>query len=446
MSQHVEGRAERAQADLLVRGARIWGREGLWDVAVADGRYAEIAAAGQRPSGRAVEIRAADLGRLAAGGPREVDAAGRLLAPAFVDPHIHLDKVLVAADVRPNRSGTLREAIEILWERKAAYTVEDSVRRAGQVIESAVLTGTTRMRTHVDVDTVVKLRALDGVAAARERYAGLVDLEIVAFPQEGILRDPGAADLLRAAVTAGADLVGGMPHNEASPEDSRRHVETCFEIATAHGRDIDMHVDETDDPASRTLEILADLTLAHGYAGRVTAGHTCALAAYPDDYARRVIDKLARAGVHMVTNPATNLMLQGRHDRQPVRRGITRVKELLAAGVNVAMGQDCVQDTFYPFGRGDMLEIALITAHAAHLSLPDEIETVFRMATTNAARLLRIPDYDVAAGHRADFVLLDAPTAAEAIRLQAPRRLVVRRGRIVAETLTEHRVYPGGGG
>ncbi|MBI2466761.1 MAG: amidohydrolase family protein [Candidatus Rokubacteria bacterium] len=412
--------------ELVVRQARVWGRVGLWDIAVVGGRYAEIAPA------------------VRARGTREVEAGGRLLAPAFIDPHIHLDKVLVAEDVRPNRSGTLREAIEILWERKAAYTVEEIVRRAGQVIESAVLTGTTRIRTHVDVDTIGQLRPLEGVAAARERHRDLVDLEIVAFPQEGIVRDPGTAELLEQAVKAGADLVGGMPHHEGSPADSRRHVEICFEIAAQHDRDIDMHVDETDDPASRTLEILADLTLANGYQGRVTAGHTCALAAYPDDYARRVIDKLARAGVHMITNPATNLMLQGRLDRQPVRRGITRVKELLEAGVNVAMGQDCVKDTFYPFGRADMLEVALITAHAAHMSLPHEVETVFAMGTTNAARVLRIADYAVEVGNRADFLLLDASTPAEAIRLQAARRLVVRHGRVVAETVSEQRLHRGG--
>lgn len=412
--------------ELVIRQAGIWGRAGLWDLAVDGGRYAEIAPA--------VTVR----------GAREAEAGGRLLTPAFVDPHIHLDKALVAEEVRPNRSGTLREAIEILWERKAAYTVEEIVRRAGRVIESAVLTGTTRMRTHVDVDTIGELRPLEGVSAARERYRDLVDLEIVAFPQEGVVRDPGTEELLAQAVAAGADLIGGMPHSEASPADSRRHIEICFEIATRYDRDIDMHVDETDDPASRTLEILADLTLANGYQGRVTAGHTCALAAYPDDYARRVIAKLGRAGVHMITNPATNLMLQGRLDRQPIRRGITRVKELLEAGVNVAMGQDCVKDTFYPFGRADMLEVALITAHAAHMSLPLEVETVFAMATTNAARVLRIADYAVEVGHRADFVLLDAPTPAEAIRLQAPRRLVIRHGRVVAETFTDQRLHRGG--
>lgn len=413
--------------ELLVRQARIWGREGLWDVGVAGGRYAEIAP------------------RLDIRGAQELEAEGRLLAPAFIDPHIHLDKVLTAGSLRPNRSGTLREAIEILWGSKANSTVEEIARRSGQVIESAVLTGTSRLRTHVDVDTIGKLRPLEGVLAARERYRDLVDLEIVAFPQEGIVRDPGTEALMREAIRMGADLVGGMPHNEVSPEDSRRHIGICFEIATQHDRDIDMHVDETDDPASRTLEILADLTLARGYEGRVTAGHTCALAAYPDRYAREVITKLARAGIHMITNPATNLMLQGRLDRQPVRRGITRVKELLEAGVNVAMGQDCVQDTFYPFGRADMLEVALITAHAAHLSLPHEIETVFAMATTNAARIMRIPDYGVEAGRPADFVILDAPTAAEAIRLQAPRRWVVRRGRLVAETMTERQLYRGAG-
>ena len=412
--------------ELLVRQARIWGRERLWDVGVAEGRYAEIAP------------------RLAVAGPQELAAEGRLLAPAFIDPHIHLDKVLVAGEVRPNRSGTLREAIEILWERKARCTVEEIVSRAGRVMEAAVLTGTTRIRTHVDVDTIGKLRPLEGVLAARERYRDLVDLQIVAFPQEGIVRDPGTGDLMREAVRMGADLVGGMPHNEASPEDSRRHLEICFEIAAGHGRDIDMHVDETDDPASRTLETLADLTVAHGYEGRVTAGHTCALAAYPDRYARKVIGKLARARIHMITNPPTNLLLQGRLDKQPIRRGITRVKELLEAGVNVAMGQDCVMDTFYPFGRADMLEVALITAHAAQMGLPHEIETVFGMATTRAAAVLRLADYGVEPGCAADFVILDAPTAAEAIRLQAPRRWVVRRGRVIAETVVAQKLHRGG--
>ena len=333
---------------LIIRNLRPWGERGHRDLAVINGRFAVVT-----------------HGMAAA---RTIDAEGRLAIPGFVDPHVHLDKVLISQSVRPNKSGTLAEAIEIIWERKRQYTVEDVAKRAGQVIESAIGNGVTHIRTHVDVDTIGGLRPLDGVALARSRYKDFIDIQIVAFPQEGILRNPGTEALMWKAMERGADLVGGMPFNENSYADSVRHIEIAFEVARKFNADIDMHVDETDDPQARTLEVLAEKTIDNGWQGRVTAGHTCALAAYPDDYAAVVIDKVAQAGIHMIANPATNLMLQGRLDHQPVRRGITRVKELLERGVNVSFGQDCVCDTFYPFGRDDPLEIAFLMAHAAHMS------------------------------------------------------------------------------
>jgi cytosine deaminase len=341
---------------------------------------------------------------------------------------------MINKDVRTNVSGTLTEAIEIIWEKKRTYTIDDIVARAGSVIESGLAHGITWIRTHVDVDTIGGLRPLEGVIAAREKYRDLIDIQIVAFPQEGILRDPGTEDLMWQAMEMGADVVGGMPFNEGGPDDSRRHIEIAFEIARKYDADIDMHVDETDDPNARTLEMLADQTMDNGYEGRVTAGHTCALAAYPDEYARAVIEKARQARLNMITNPATNLMLQGRLDHQPKRRGITRVGELLAAGLNVSFGQDCIRDTFYPFGRDDPLEVALITAHAAHLSQPDEIEQLFAMPTVNAAQLLRLTDYGLDPGKAADVVIIDTTDATEAIRLQSPRRWVIKRGRVVAET------------
>ena len=401
-------------AQILIRNLRPQGEEKTIDLAVIDGRFAE-----PTPDLEA---------------DRVIDAEGRLTVPGFVEPHIHLDKVMINKDVRTNVSGTLTEAIEIIWEKKRAYTVEDIVRRAGAVIESSVANGISWLRTHVDVDTIGGLRPLEGVMAAREKYRDIIDIQIVAFPQEGILRDPGTEDLLWQAMEMGADVVGGMPFNESSPEDSRRHIEIAFDIARKFDADIDMHVDETDDANARTLEMLAEQTIEQGYEGRVTAGHTCALAAYPDEYARSVIDKARRARLHMITNPATNLMLQGRLDAQPKRRGITRVGELLAAGLNVSFGQDCVRDTFYPFGRDDPMEGALLVAHAAHLSQPAEIEQVFAMATVNAAKVLGLTDYGLEPGAVADAVIIDAPDAAEAIRLQAPRRWVIKRGRVVAET------------
>lgn len=409
--------------DLVLRRCRLRGVEGLRDIAVAGDRIV------------AVEEEFPDRGA------EELDAAGRLTLPAFIDPHIHLDKTLIAEVVRPNVSGTLSEAIEIIWEKKAAYTVEDIVERATRTIESAVLAGTTRLRTHVDVDTIGKLTPLKGLLEVRRRCADIVDLQIVAFPQEGILKDPGCEELMYQAMELGADVVGGMPANERTPDDSRKHIDICFRIAKQFNADIDMHVDETDDPFYRTLEMLADKTMEEGYQGRVTAGHTCALAAYDDHYASYVIEKVKAAGIHMITNPATNLMLQGWLDRHPKRRGITRVKELLEAGVNVAFGQDCVKDTFYPFGRGDLLEVALITAHAAHMSLPHEIELLLDMPTVNAARILGLRDYGLAPGNRADIVVLDCTTAQEAIRLQATRAYVVRAGKVIATTSCQRKLF-----
>jgi len=402
--------------DLLIRNARIVGQKDQKDIGIEAGNIVKI-------------------GKVARRARRTIDAKGMLTSPAFIDPHIHLDKVLIADELGPNVSGTLQEAIELIWERKRKYTISDIKRRAGEVIRMAAVNGTTRMRTHADVDTVGGLMPLKGLLATRRAFKRLMDLQIIAFPQEGILRDPGADELMRKAMELGADIVGGMPHHERSHEEAKRHIDIAFDIAREFDADIDMHVDETDDPNSRSLEYLAEKTIADGYQGRVTAGHTCALAAYPDDYAREVIHKVKLADINMVTNPVTNLVIQGREDMQPIRRGITRVKELLAAGVNVTFGQDCVDDAFYPFGRADMLEVALITAHAAQLTTPAEIETVFKMMTTNAARTLGVlDDYGIALGKRADLVILDAKSPKDAIRRQGDRRYVIKGGRVIAES------------
>ncbi len=286
----------------------------------------------------------------------------------------------------------------------------------------AILNGTLRMRTHVDVDTVGGMKPLKGILALREKYKDVMDLQIIAFPQEGIIKDPGCEQLMWDAMEIGADIVGGMPAQEDSPEDSKKHIEICFDIAEKYNADIDMHIDETDDPFYRTLEMLADETIKRGWEGRVTAGHTCALAAYDDHYANFVIQKVKLAKINVITNPVTNLMLQGRHDKQPIRRGITRVKELLDAGVNMSFGQDCIKDTFYPFGNADMLQVGLITAHAAQMSLPQEIEIIFDMITYNAAKILRINNYGIEVGNDGDFVILNTDNVKDAIRLQ-PERL-----------------------
>ena len=282
----------------------------------------------------------------------------------------------------------------------------------------------------------VDSRPLQGLISARDRYKGLIDIQIVAFPQEGILKNPGTEQLLERALALGADAIGGMPFNENSLMDSWRHIEIAFALARKFNVPVDMHVDETDDPGARTLEMLADQTVANGWQGRVTAGHTCALAAYPHNHATTVIQKVKEANITMITLPVTNLVLQGRLDPEPRRRGITRVKELLQAGVNVTFGQDCVRDTFYPFGRADPLEVAAITAHAAQMTQPHEIETVFDMCTRNAARACNFADYDFGLDTAADVVVLDARTPTEAIVMHSDCLLVIKGGHLLAETKT----------
>jgi cytosine deaminase len=404
---------------LIVKNAKLRDRDALVDIAVDGGKIVEIS------------------GQISAQAEEVIDAGGALVTPSFVDPHIHLDKVNIFDVVRKNVSGTLKEAIEIIWDKKRVYTTEDILERSEDVLLKALKNGTLAMRSHVDVDTIGGLKPLEGVKALREKYQHVMDLQLVAFPLEGIMKDPGCEELMWEAMRQGADVVGGMPANENSPDDSREHVRICFDIAEKFDADIDMHVDETDDPFYRTLEMIADEALKRGWIGRVTAGHTCALAAYDDHYAQYVIEKCAKAQVRFITNPVTNLLLQGRLDKQPIRRGITRVKELMEAGLLVSFGQDCVKDTFYPYGSADMLQVANVTAHAAQMSLPPEIEAVYDMVTTTAAEIIKLDDYGLSVGKKANLVVVNAKDARDAIRLTPERLYVIREGKVVAKTTVQ---------
>jgi cytosine deaminase len=349
-----------------------------------------------------------------------VNGGGGLLLPAYVDTHVHLDKALIR-DQLVEHDGTLRGAIEAIHAAKRGYDVEDVRHRARSVIESSVLTGTTRLRSHVDVDTIGGLVPLEGVLAAARDCADIAEVQVIAFPQEGILRDPGAAELMVEAMERGATVVGGMPHWEQGEDDQREHVRFCFDLARRHDADIDMHVDETDDGSVRTLAMVVDETERHGWQGRVTVGHVCALAAADDEYADAVIAGCAQAGITVVSNPVTNLVIQGRGDRGLVRRGTTRVRELMAAGVPVAFGEDCVQDGFYPFGRGDLLEVALVSAHAAHLASVEEQHLALAAVTTVPAGAWRLgAAYGVAPGARADLQLLENDPGVDANALARP--------------------------
>jgi cytosine deaminase len=381
--------------------------------------------------GKIVALHEDDL----AAGQVAIEANGAMLSPAFIDPHFHLENALLNDAV--NTSGTLREAINIYAEIKRNMSRENIVNRATRALRMAVANGTLWLRNNVDIDQIAQLRLLDAICEARARFAGVIDVQIVAFPQLGLARNPEAVDLMWQAMTRGATVVGGMPHGERDMDDAARHIEIAFEIAKAYDADIDMHVDETDDPYWHSLELLADKTIEMGYQGRVTAGHCCAMAAWDDALAARVIEKVRRAEVNICTNAPVNLLLQGRGDRQPVRRGITRVRELLDAGVNVTCGQDDMMNMFYPFGRMDMLEVAKFVAHAAHLSSPAQIQAAFDMPRYNAARVLRLPEYAVSLGAAANLVLIPAASAAEAVARQPVRSYVIRHGQILAHNLMQ---------
>ncbi|MFO7681964.1 MAG: amidohydrolase family protein [Chloroflexota bacterium] len=368
-------------------------------------------------------------------GVKEIDAGGGLISPAFIESHFHLENAYLWEGMI-NQSGTLHEAIELYAQVKHDLTVEDMVRRAGRVVRTAVSHGTLWLRSHVDIDHIAQLSILAGVAAAREAYKDIIDIQLVAFPQLGLTRNPEAVDMMWQALENGCDLVGGMPHGERDMADAARHIEIAFEIARKFNVDVDMHIDETDDPYWHTLELLADKTIETGWQGRVTAGHCCAMSAWDDKMAARIIEKVRQANIHVITNAPINLMLEGRGHPHPKPRGIARVKELLEAGVNVVCGQDDIQNMFYPYGKMDPLEVALITAHAAHMGAPAEIQAAFDMPRYHAARLWGLEDYGVEVGAAANLVVLDAQSNVEALRRQPDRLYVIRQGRIVVETKT----------
>jgi cytosine deaminase len=412
--------------DLVIRKARVRSEKHLVDIGVTGDR---IEAVGLDLAGTARE---------------EIDAAGCLVTPGFVNLHLHADKSLLGEVMRPNLSGTLPEAIEITNDFKRGYDPEEVAHRAGRVLEAGVQNGTTFFRLFADVGTIGGLRAAQGLLLARERFRDLCQIQVVAFPQEGILRDPGAAELLEEAITQGCEVVGGLPWYEYTDADAREHIDICFALARRHGRDIHMLVDDTDDPNSRSLEYLAWKTMREGFQGRVAASHCGAMAAYNDVYAAKVIDMVATAGITVSVNAHINLVCSGRIDREPRRRGIARVKEMLARGVNVISSQDDVNDPYYPFGKPDQLEVALMMAHTAQLTLPHELEQVFDMITTNAARAARLDDYGIAPGRRADLVVVDAPSVHEALRTQPLRRHVFKDGQEVARaTLARELRKPG---
>jgi cytosine/creatinine deaminase len=402
-------------ADLLLRNVTLPdGRSGL-DVLVSGGRIDNVAP------------------RINAGAAETVDAEGCLLTPPFVDAHFHMDATLSFGLPRVNASGTLLEGIALWGELKPTLTQDAIVQRALAYCDWAVARGLLAIRSHVDVCDP-RLLAVEALLQVKATVKPYLDLQLVAFPQDGLLRSAGAMEQLKRALRMGVDVVGGIPHFERTMADGAESVRLLCELAAAEGRLVDLHCDETDDPLSRHIETLAFHTQRLGLQGRVTGSHLTSMHSMDNYYVSKLLPLLHEAQVHAIANPLINITLQGRHDSYPKRRGMTRVPELMAAGVNVAFGHDCVMDPWYSLGSGDMLEVAAMGLHVAQMTSQDGMRACFAAVTTNAAKILRLEGYGIAPGNRADFVLLQARDPVEAIRLRATRLKVFRGGKLVAQT------------
>ena len=361
------------------------------------------------------------------------DAQGQLLTAPFVDAHFHMDATLSYGLPRVNQSGTLLEGIALWGELKPQLTQDALIERALAYCDWAVAKGLLAIRTHVDVCDP-RLLAVEALLQVKRQVAPYIDMQLVAFPQDGLLRAPGALDNLKRAIDMGVDVVGGIPHFERSMQHGADSVRLLCELAAERGLLVDMHCDESDDPLSRHVETLAAETHRLGLHGRVTGSHLTSMHSMDNYYVSKLIPLMAEAKLHVVSNPLINITLQGRHDTYPKRRGMTRVPELLAAGINVAFGHDCVMDPWYSLGSGDMLEVAHMGLHVTQMTSQAAMRQCFNAVTTAPARAMQLADYGLEVGKSADFVLLQARDPIEAIRLRATRLAVYRRGQCIASS------------
>lgn len=401
--------------DLILRRAVLPSGGEPVDIAVKDGRIAEV-----RPG---LQVTAAE----------EIDAGGRLVTPPFVDSHFHMDSTLSYGLPRVNESGTLLEGIALWGELKPELTAEAVKQRARRLCRWSIARGTLAIRSHVDTSDP-SLLAVQALLEVREEMKPWIDLQLVAFPQDGVLRVQGGRESLERALDLGVDVVGGIPHFERTMADGAESVRLLCEIAAGRGLRVDMHCDESDDPLSRHVESLAYQTQRLGLHGRVAGSHLTSMHSMDNYYVSKLIPLIAEAGLHAIPNPLINITLQGRHDTYPKRRGMTRVKELMAAGVNVAFGHDCVMDPWYPLGSHDMLEVAHMGLHVGQMTGHAEMLACFDAVTVNGAKALGLDGYGLAPGCRADMVLLQCRSPIEALRLRPARLAVIRAGKVIART------------
>ncbi|WP_422366901.1 amidohydrolase family protein [Pelagibius sp.] len=401
--------------DLIVRNANLPTGDTGQDIAVKDGLIAEVAPG--------IDAEAAET----------IDAAGHLVTPPFVDSHFHMDATLSLGLPRLNESGTLLEGIALWGELKPHLTVDALKERALALCRWSIAKGTLAIRSHVDICDD-RLLAVEALLEVRETVKDHIDLQLVAFPQDGYLRSPTARENLKRALDKGVDVVGGIPHFERTMAEGAESVRLLCEVAAERGLMVDMHCDETDDPLSRHIESLSYQTQRLGLQGRVTGSHLTSMHSMDNYYVSKLLPLMAEAGVHAVANPLINITIQGRHDSYPKRRGMTRVKELLAQGINVSFGHDCVMDPWYPLGSHDMMEVAHMGLHVAQMTGVEEQKACFAAVTANGAKTLALEGYGLSPGCKADMVILQAGDVLEALRLRPARLTVIRRGRIIAET------------
>lgn len=406
------------QAELQwINNVRLPWREGLWQIEIQQGKIARVAPQPQNIAGGAA-----------------LDAEGGLAIPPFIEPHIHLDTTQTAGEPAWNQSGTLFEGIERWAERKALLTHEDVKQRARQTLKWQIANGIQHVRTHIDVSDPT-LTALKAMLEVKQEMAPWVEIQLVAFPQEGILSYPDGEALLEQALQLGADVVGAIPHFEFTREYGVESLHKTFALAQKYQRMVDVHCDEIDDEQSRFVETVAALAHREKMGARVTASHTTAMHSYNGAYTSRLFRLLKLSGINFVANPLVNIHLQGRFDSYPKRRGITRVKEMLEAGINVCFGHDDVYDPWYPLGTASMLQVLHMGLHVCQLMGYDQLDSGIKLITTNSARALQLPDYGIQSGNSANLVILPADSGFDALRRQVPVRYSIRHGKVIAETV-----------
>ena len=402
---------------MLVKNIHINDREGLWQIAIEDGKIARIL-----PNEEQIDF-SGDI----------LDGEQGIVYPPFVEPHIHLDATQTAGQPNWNQSGTLFEGIERWAERKSLLSHEDVKSRAWKTLKWQIANGVQHVRTHVDVSDPT-LTALKAMLEVKKEVAPWVDLQIVAFPQEGILSYPNGEALLDQAMAMGADVVGGIPHFEFTREYGVESMHIAFNIARKYNKQIDIHCDEIDDEQSRFVETVAALALKYEMGDKVTASHTTAMHSYNNAYASRLFRLLKLSKIHFVANPLVNIHLQGRFDTYPKRRGVTRVKEMLKNKINVCFGHDDVFDPWYPLGTANMLQVLHMGLHVCQLMGYGQINDGLKLVTENSAKALGLQGYGVEEGNAANFIILPAENGFDAVRRQVPTRYSIRHGKVIAET------------